>query len=376
MKNRKNALKILHLNTEMTWRGGEQQVLYLIKGLEKQGYIAHLICQPGSKLYHRALKEGVTTFPIRMRGEIDLLATLKIARKICQGKYDILHSHTSHAQALAIWASFFLKRRPIRILTRRVEFSIFRHNFFGMNRYKYTKGVDHIIAISNGVKEVLIKDGIPADKISIVYSGVDVTRFRGIKGDYILREFSVPTKVPIIGNVAYLEENKGQEYLIQAMVEVVKRHPEARLFILGEGRLESRLKALVKKLFLEKNIIFTGLRNDVGAFLNIFDLLVVSSVEEGLNSTILDALALEVPVVATNAGGIPEIITQGETGTIVPYANHEALASGILWMLSHPDQARAMAKKGHKRVKEKFSNKSMVEKNTLIYQRLIFSRNT
>jgi glycosyltransferase involved in cell wall biosynthesis len=237
-----------------------------------------------------------------------------------------------------------------------------------MNRYKYTNGVDHIIAISNGVKEVLIKDGIPANKISIVHSGVDAGRFRGIKGDYILREFSVPSKAPILGNVAYLEENKGQEYLIQAMVEVVKKHPEARLFILGEGRLESRLKALVKKLLLEKNIIFTGLRDDVGAFLNIFDLLVVSSVEEGLNSTILDALALEVPVVATNAGGIPEIITQGETGTIVPCANHEALAAGILWMLSHPDQARAMAKKGHKRVEEKFSNKSMVEKNILIYQ--------
>jgi len=371
VKTREDTLKIFHINTESTWRGGEQQVLYLIKGLEKQGHIVHLICQLGSGLYHQALQERITTFPIRMRGEMDLVATLKIARKIRQEKYDIVHSHTSHAQALVMWASYFLKRTPIRILTRRVEFSIFRHNFFGMNRHKYTKGVDHIIAISNGVKEMLIEDGIPLNKVSIVHSGVDVDRFRGLTGGYILQKFSVPSGVPILGNVAYLEENKGQKYLIRAMVEVVKKHPEIRLFILGTGRLEPQLKALAKELNLGRNVIFTGLRKDVGAFLNIFNLLVVSSVEEGLNSTILDALALEIPVVATDAGGIPEIITHGETGALVPRANHEALAEGILWMLSHPDQARAMARKGCQKVKEEFSDKSMVEKNCLIYQKMI-----
>ena len=374
MKKTQDALKVLHLNTEFTWRGGEQQVLYLIKGLEKQGHIAHLICQPGSGLYHHALQEQTTTYPLRMRGEIDLVAAWKIARKILQEKYDLVHSHTSHAQALVMLTSFFLKKIPIRILTRRVEFSIFRHNFFGLNRYKYTKGVDHIIAISQGVRKTLIEDGIPLDKISIIHSGVDVNRFRGLAGDYILREFSVPPGAPILGNVAYLEENKGQEYLIRAMVEVAEKYPRTRLFILGTGRLESTLKNLAKELSLEQNIIFTGLRDDVGAFLNIFSLLTVSSLKEGLNSTILDALALEIPVVATDAGGIPEIITQGENGLLVPRANPEALASGIIWMLSNPDKARDMASKGCQKVREKFSDKSMVEKNSLIYQKLLAER--
>jgi len=121
----------------------------------------------------------------------------------------------------------------------------------------------------------------------------------------VLREFSVPAASPVLGSIGYLEENKGQQYLIQAMHEVAKEFPESRLFILGSGTLESELQSMVKDHNLEGNVIFTGLRDDVGAFLNIIDLLVVSSVEEGLNSTILDALALETPVVATDAGGIP-----------------------------------------------------------------------
>jgi len=243
-----------------------------------------------------------------------------------------------------------------------------------MNRLKYTKGVDHIIAISQGVRSRLIEDGIPPLRISVVHSGVDVDRYRGLSGESVLREFSVPAGAPILGNIGFLEDNKGQQYLIRAMREVVKEYPKVRLFILGSGRLETRLRTMVRDQNLEGNIMLTGLRDDVGAFFNIFDMLVIPSVAEGLNSTILDALALEVPVVATDAGGIPEIITHGEHGRLVPRADHEALASGILWMLCHPEQAKAMAKKGCERVREEFSDTAMVAKNLAVYQELLATR--
>lgn len=367
-------MKTLHINTELTWRGGEQQVLSLVKGLETKGHTAHLICRPESGIHERALQEGFTLLPLRMRGEIDPVATVKILRIIYRGNYDVIHSHTPHAQALVLWASLFLPKKPFRVFTRRVEFSIFRHNFFGMNRLKYTKGVDHLIAISQGVKKKLIEDGIPPDKISVVHSGVNVDRYRGLSGDSVLREFSVPAGAPILGNIGYLEENKGQRYLIQAMGEVVKDYPEIRLFILGSGRLEPALRALVEEYNLENNIILTGFRDDVGAFLNVFDVLVVSSLEEGLNSTILDALALELPVVATDAGGIPEIIVPGENGRLVSRADSPALAAGILWMLRHPEQAKAMAKRGSELVRKEFSDAAMVAKNLAVYRKLLAAR--
>ena len=124
-------------------------------------------------------QNNIVIFPVRMKGEFDLSAAFKIARIIKKEKYDIVHSHTSHAHSLVMWASLLLRKKPVRIVSRRVDFSIFRHNFLGMNRYKYTKGADHIVAVAHKVKDVLIQDGIPSEKISVVHSGADMDRFRG-----------------------------------------------------------------------------------------------------------------------------------------------------------------------------------------------------
>jgi glycosyltransferase involved in cell wall biosynthesis len=124
-------------------------------------------------------------------------------------------------------------------------------------------------------------------------------------------------------------------------------------------------------LQLDQNVIFTGFRADVGAFLNILSLLAVPSIEEGLNSSILDALALEIPVVATDAGGISEIITHAETGILVPPGNADALTSAILHVLASPEQAKSMARRGSQQVRVLFSAQSMVEKNIAVYQNLL-----
>jgi len=364
-------LKILHINTEMTWRGGEQQTVYLLEGLNRRGQIAHLICQPRSAIFSRVKQKNIPVFPLRMRGEFGLIAAFKIAQKIKKEKYDIIHSHTSHGHSLMMLASLFLRKKPIRIVTRRVDFSIFRNNFCGLNIYKYIWGADHIIAVAQKVKEILIRDGVPARKISVVHSGTDMERFQGLKSEYLKKEFSLPPQAKILGNIGYLVGHKGQKYLIQAMVKVVKEFPQVHLLIVGKGELEKKLKSLVQKLGLNSYITFTGFREDVGALLNLFDLLVVSSTGEGLTATIVDALALEVPVVTTNAGGIPEIITSGETGIIVPPADSEALAQGIIWALTHYEQAKEMAMRGKMIVWEKFSADAMVEGNLRVYRQLL-----
>jgi len=363
------SLKILHINTELTWRGGEQQALYLMEGLNQRGQISHLICQPNSAVYERARQKNIVIFPVRMKGEFDFSAAFKIARIIKKEKYEIVHSHTSHAHSLVMWASLLLRKKPVRIVSRRVDFSIFRHNFLGMNRYKYTRGADHIIAVAHKVKDVLIRDGIPSEKISVVHSGADMDRFQGIGGGHLFQEFSLSPHTPILGNIGYLVGHKGQKYLIQAMAKIVRKFPEAHLLIVGKGELEKELKDLTTHLNLNNHITFTGFRSDVGTFMNIFDVLVVSSTGEGLTATIVDALALEIPVVTTDAGGVPEIITHGETGIIVPQADPDALAYGIIWTLNNYDKAKEMAKRGKGDVVEKFSADAMVEGTLRIYKK-------
>ena len=362
-------MKILHINTERTWRGGEQQTLNLLTGLSQRRITCHLICQAGSPMEERAVRAGMEVFPIPMRGEIDLAASFQIRKLISDFKYNIIHAHTSHAHTLAFWAS--IRTGVIRLVTRRVDFTIFRNRFLPLNGIKYRYMADYYIAISEKIKDVMVKDGIAADRIFVVYSGINPDRFCQSSGDHLIPEFHLRTSQPVIINVAHMAEHKGQQYLVRAIPHVLKQIPDARFFIIGEGELRADLQALSASLGISRALTFTGFRKDVGAFYNIADLFVMSSVQEGLGTAMVDALALGKPVVAANAGGIPEIIKDGETGCLVDAANPQALAQGIIRMLTNKDQAQRMALRGRAVVKEQFSIDAMVENNLAVYHQLL-----
>jgi glycosyltransferase involved in cell wall biosynthesis len=362
-------MKILHINTERTWRGGEQQTLYLLRSLIERRISCHLVCQAESPMAQKALEAGVEAFPMAMHGEVDLPAILRIRKLIVRHGYDIIHSHTSHAHTLAFFAS--IGRRTCRLVTRRVDFTIFRNRFLPLNGIKYRFMADYYIAISKKIKEVMVKDGIAADRIFVVYSGIDLERFYGATGDYLIPEFSLQPDEPVVINVAHLAEHKGQQFLVRAIPHVLKQIPSARFFIIGEGKLLGELQALSASLGITQVLTFTGFRKDVGAFYQTADLFIMSSVQEGLGTAMIDALALGKPVVAANAGGIPEIIKDGETGRLVEAANPQALAQGIIQMLTHKDQAQAMAQRGQALVKEQFSIEAMVENNLTVYRQLL-----
>ena len=319
----------------------------------------------------RALRAGVAVFPIKMRGEIDLAAGYRIRKLINRFKYDIVHSHTSHAHSLAYLAS--INTGVIRLVTRRVDFSIFRHSFLKLSGIKYRYLADDYIAISHKIKEVMVNDGIAAERISVVHSGIDLQRFAGISGDHLPSEFKLKPDTKVVINVAHLAGHKGQQFLVHAIPHVLEKIPGTRFFIIGEGDLMAELQALSASLGLKQALSFTGFRKDVGAFYKIADLFVMSSVQEGLGTAVLDALSLGKPVVAANAGGIPEIIKDGESGRLVEAGDPQALAEGIIEMLKNVDQAGAMARQGQQNVKAKFSIDVMVENNITVYKRLLTS---
>jgi glycosyltransferase involved in cell wall biosynthesis len=364
-------MKILHINTERTWRGGEQQTLYLLRSLIDRHISCHLVCQAESPMAQKALEAGVEVFPIAMRGEVDLPASLRIRKLITRHGYDIVHSHTSHAHTLAFFAS--LGCRTCRLVTRRVDFSIFRNRFLPINGIKYRFMADYYIAISHQIKQVMVNDGIAAERIFVAHSGIDLQRFARVAGNHLVDEFNLKPAERVVINVAHLAGHKGQKYLVGAIPHVLAAIPNVRFFIIGKGELMSELQALSVSLGIGHALTFTGFRNDVGAFYKMADLFVMSSVQEGLGTAILDALALGIPVVAAKAGGIPEVIKDGETGRLVEAANPQALAKGIIEMLSNVDQARAMARRGQDNVKAEFSIDAMVENNLAVYNRLLTS---
>jgi glycosyltransferase involved in cell wall biosynthesis len=362
-------MKILHINTEKTWRGGEQQTLYLLKGLKKRNITSHLLCQPGSPMEERTKKAEIEVFPVAMRGEVDLFASYQLRTHIKRFNYDIIHSHTSHAHTLAFLASLGIRTRLL--VSRRVDFSIFRHSFLHLSGIKYRFMTDYYIAISHKIKDILVQDGVPRQRIFVVHSGIDPERFTAVSMDYLIPEFNLKSNEPVVVNVAHLAGHKGQQYLVRAIPLVLAKIPAARFFIVGEGELMSELKALAVSLGLNQKLIFTGFRQDVGAFYQIADLFVSSSVQEGLGTAVLDALALGKPVVATNSGGIPEIIQDGETGRLVAPADPAALAEGIIELLTNPKEARRMAMQGQMMVRKMFSVDLMVEKNIEVYRQIL-----
>ena len=364
-------MKILHINTERTWRGGEQQTLYLIRSLIEQQIVCHLVCQPDSPMAQKALDAGVEVFPLAMRGEFDLPASLRIRKLIDRHGYDILHSHTSHAHSMAFFAS--LGRKTCRLVTRRVDFSIIRNRFVPVNVVKYRFMADYYIAISHKIKQVMVDDGIAAERIFVVHSGIDLQRFDRADGRHLVDEFDLKPGSPVVINVAHLAGHKGQKYLVQAIPQVLESIPDVRFFIIGKGELMSELKALAASLDIGEALTFTGFRKDVGAFYHVADLFVMSSVQEGLGTAMLDALAQGKPVVATNAGGIPEIIKDGETGRLVTAGDSQALARGIIDMLTDGDRARVMARRGQAEVRANFSIAAMVANNLAVYRRLLDS---
>lgn len=355
---------VLHIDSAKTWRGGQQQVLYLAQKLTDYDNI--IACPPRSPLAERAKVIGLKVLPVEMYGEWDLLAVRKLKKIIRKNSIKIIHLHSSHAHALGLLAAKSAGNCKV-ILSRRVDFPI-KKNI--LSRLKYSN-VDRITAISERVKRVLVADGLSEEKIDVVYSGVDIDRFQNVEANYLIAELGSNRDKLIIGNIAALAWHKDHKTLIKAARIVVDEFPQLIFLIAGEGPLRREIEISIKKFNLEEKVKLFGFRQDIPEILSILHLFVLSSSWEGLGTSLLDAFASRVPVVATNVGGIPEIVKDGVNGVLVPPGKPGALAGAIISLLKNRDLARRMAEEGFRLVKEKFSIERMVEQTRKIYDRLV-----
>jgi glycosyltransferase involved in cell wall biosynthesis len=361
------SLKILHVDTSMSWRGGEQQLLYLSCGLRKKGYSQLIACQPDSLLLKRC-QEHVPTIPVRMRGEWDITATLKLAQFIDIKGIQLVHLHSSHAHAIGLMAAKISQSKPAVVVSRRVDFHIQKNP---ISWIKYRMGVNRIIAVSNAVKQVLVSDGICQAWIDVVYDGIDVKRFSmDVDGNYLYQEFGLNPSYPIVGIIAALAPHKDHKTLLQACSNIKKTNHQVQFLIVGDGELRWKLQQMAKRLDVENNVIFTGFRNDIPQILSILTVYVISSYLEGLNTSILEAQSAGVPVIATKTGGISEIIKDGVNGLLVLPQHPEFLAEGIMKLIDNKTFASQLAAVAKIDVR-KFSKETMVDATEAVYQRVM-----
>jgi len=363
-------VRILHVNTERTWRGGEQQTLWLATGLRDLGEESEVAAQPGSPLAERARAAGLPVHEVAMGGEWDLGAVRALRRIYADRGPGLAHMHTSHAHTLGCLARAG-RARPLTAVSRRVDFSIYR-NFLRLSWFKYRLLGDRYIAISRAVRDVLVRDGIPADRIEVVPSGVDVARLEAARPRDLRVELGLPPGAPLVGDVAAFGWHKAQEVLVEATPLLLARVPDAHVVLIGDGECRPRVEETARRLgILGSRVHFLGFRDDVPDVLGCLDVFVMSSVMEGLCTSALDAQAAGVPVVASAVGGLVEAVADGETGILVPPRDPAALAAATARVLLDGGLRSRLGAAGRTRVREGFSVKAMVKGTRAVYERMV-----
>jgi glycosyltransferase involved in cell wall biosynthesis len=364
----------LHIDTARTWRGGQNQVLLTVNGLRSIGHRTALVAHPDGELRRRAA-EGMELVPIGSRTEMDLTAAWKLSRVIRQASPDVIHAHDAHGVAMAALALSMVaassKRAgtpiPALVAARRVDFHL-RSN--SLSKWKQRQ-VDCFIAASDAIRRMLLADGVSETRAVTVHEGIDVDHVAAAPPVNVHEAFWLPHDAPVVGNVAALVPHKGHRHLIDAAHLVVRELPDVRFVILGEGELREALERQVRDYRLEKHVLLPGFRSDVLGCLKGFDLFAMSSTTEGLGTSLLDAMACAKAIVATKAGGIPEVVEDGVTGCLVPTRDHAALAQAIVRLLNDQTGRRRMGEAGLARVRERFTVERMVAETAGVYARVV-----
>ena len=361
----------IHIDTATTWRGGQNQVLLTVLGLNAVGHRTLLVAHPDGELRRRAA-EGLDFVPLAPSHELDLKAGWRMSRLFKRVRPDVVHAHDPHAVSMAALGLSMstLEPLPPLVASRRVDFHLKANSF---SKWKYRQ-VDAFVAASAAIAGILEADGIPSARIRTVHEGIDVDRIAHIEPLSVHAELWLPTQAPIVGNIGALVPHKGQKHLVDAAALVVRDVPDARFVIFGEGELRAALEHQVKHLHLEKHVLLPGFRVDVVALLKTFDVFVMSSETEGLGTSILDAMACGKPVVATAAGGIPEIVEDGVTGLLVPPRDAAALAGAITTLLEDGGLRDRIGRAGLERVRERFTVERMVRETAAVYADLVAAR--
>lgn len=319
-------MKILELNTEKTWRGGERQTFYNIKGFLEAGVEVDLLARRNYPLAEKVSNLGAKV--IEVKNNLEAFTYLCIYGS----NYDIIHAQTAKTQTLAIFSKPFHKR-PV-VYTRRVDFP--PRGLIAKFKYRKT---DCVVAITKAIKNILEKniglENVPVITEAVEKKELNVTRAKKLKESYLNKK--------IIATTSALVPHKDPLTMVKAIKELSYVRKDFVFLHFGDGPLLTKVRKLVEDLKLENFYKFMGFVDNVEDFFSIFDVFVMSSSEEGLGSSVLDAFIYKVPVVSTNAGGLEE--TVGDCGLLCPVGDYKCLATNINRLLTDEKLKRKLVDK-------------------------------
>ncbi|MCM1129612.1 MAG: glycosyltransferase [Alistipes senegalensis] len=360
-------MKILHVESGKHFYGGARQVAYIISELAKQGINNVLACPTGADIA-RETAHCAVVHEMPMKGDADIGMITRLMAVIRSEHPDIVHLHSR--RGADIWGGIAarLTRTPC-VLSRRVDNP--EAKWAVSLKYRL---YHHVITISEAIRQVLLSEGLPPEKVTCVRSAVDAAPYlHPVDHQAFQTTFGLPAGALTIGIVAQLIPRKGHRYLIEAVHTLSQEYPFLRVLCFGQGPLLTQLESAVREKGLSAIIRFTGFRTDLPKWLGGLDILAHPADMEGLGVSLLQASAAAVPIVTTRAGGLPEAVQDGVTGLLVEPGNIPALTGALRQLITDASLRQKLGTAGRQRILADFSIETMTQGNLAIYRKVLDS---
>lgn len=358
-------MRVLHVESGRHLYGGACQVLYILEGLARRGVENVLACRRGAPVVEFA-RAHARVFEMPMKGDADFSLVFQLKHLIAATRPDIVHLHSRRGADL--WGGVAARLAGVPcVLSRRVDNPEARW----VVALKY-RLYDHVIAISEGIRRVLLAEGLAPERVSCVRSAMDAAPYLIDYDKVAFRaHLGLAPDTLVIGMVAQLIPRKGHRYLLAALEDVLPRHPDLRVLIFGRGPMESELKRIIVDRGLSTHVCMMGFVNNLSEILGCLDLLVHPADMEGLGVSLLQAAAARVPIIASRAGGMPEVVRDGENGLLIAPGDASALAVAMNRLLDDADLRRRAGEAGRALILREFSTDVMCEGNLAVYRKTL-----
>lgn len=353
--------------------GSVVQMFELARGLARRGHRVAVVSRPEGEVADRCRVEGIPFIALPLRHEFDLASARAFARLFDERDVDVVHVHKGIAHSVALFATFFSRRRPVLVVNRGVSFAL-----DPFSALKYRLRLDAVVTVCEAVKKIVVRSaGVPPEKVHVVYAGVDLSRFDPERADgaRVRREWGISPEEKLILQVG-AREWKGWRDLVSAAALVAPGSPHLETAIVAckdEGERQ-RVLAFAREKGIDGRVLAIGFRTDMPDVLAAADVVADLSYEGlGITGTVREAMALGRPVVASSAGGNPELVKDGVCGFLVPPRDPSAAAAAIWRLLSDPGLAAQLGAAARERVVAGFSTEARLDRIEALYRRLVTS---
>ena len=364
-------MRVLQVNSARGWGGGEVHCLSLCEELQRAGGEVILACRSNTPLAMRAAQAGIETLLLPNKNDLDLLSAWRMAQFCRHRQIEIVHAHLVRDYLISYFARQFGADFR-RILTRHVLFPMSASR---LNR-RMLADADAVIAVSVAARDVIVQHpGAHPERVVIVHNGIRTQEFSNAMPAGWRHEFHIAPTASIIGSIGVLLPQKGQYLLLRALPMVQTRHPHAAIALVGDDFSEqayvAELTQLAISLGIERSVYFLGARTNIAGILREFNLFALPSLSESFSLALVEAMAAGLPVIASDTGGMREVVVHRETGILTPPDDPQALATAICRLLDYPEIAADYGQAGQQRAAAQFDLSVMMEKTLAVYRNVL-----